>query len=357
MFIDRLVPQDQAHCRNSLKGGSRTFFAASLLLPRRFAESATALYAFCRAADDLVDGGGDLAAAIAEVRLRMDGIYGGKVAKFAEDRAFAACVRAHAIPKAVLELMLEGFIWDAQRRHYETFPQLRAYAVRVAGTVGVMMAMLMGVRDRERLSRACELGVAMQLTNIARDVGEDARAGRLYLPLEWLRAEGIAYNEWLEAPKFDPALARVVGRLLRAAEPMYARSEAGIAALPRACRPAIYTARLLYAEIGHAVARAGYNSMDQRAVVSSVRKMLTLAAAPFTRRADASDAPPDLVPEAGGLLDAACAGGPGTQGSEAWARARPVSRAVWVVELFERLARMERDANPVSLRSESVSSA
>lgn len=107
-----------------------------------------------------------------------------------------------------------------------------------------MMAM-MGARSPQAQARACELGVAMQLTNIARDVGEDARAGRLYLPRDWMREAGIDPDAWLQAPSFTPALGSVVSRLLAEADVLYERAALGISALPRDCRPAIQAARLV----------------------------------------------------------------------------------------------------------------
>ena len=93
-------------------------------------------------------------------------------------------VAEHKLPRAIPEALLEGFAWDAAHRRYETLSAVRAYGARVAGSVGAMMCLIMGATSRDALSRACDLGLAMQLTNIARDVGEDARAGRLYLPLD-----------------------------------------------------------------------------------------------------------------------------------------------------------------------------
>ena len=89
----------------------------------------------------------------------------------------------------------------------------------------------MGARSADLIARACDLGVAMQLTNIARDVGEDARAGRLYLPRAWLREAGVDPVEWLATPRFRPEIAAVVARLLKHAEGLYARADAGIAGL------------------------------------------------------------------------------------------------------------------------------
>ena len=126
------------------------------------------------------------------------------------DRALAHVVHRLAIPRLLLDALLEGFLWDANGRRYETLEEVHDYAARVAGTVGAMMALVMGAHTQRALARACELGVAMQLTNIARDVGEDARNGRLYLPRAWLREAGIDPDAWLRAPRFDAAIAGVV---------------------------------------------------------------------------------------------------------------------------------------------------
>ncbi len=268
---------DLAACRDLLRGGSRSFFAASLLLPRWVHEPATALYAFCRVADDLIDAGDSPAVALADLRARLDAAYAGQPRPIAADRALAAVVLRHAIPRTLLDALLEGFAWDAAGRRYDSLTNLEAYAARVAGAVGAMMATLMGERSAEGVARACDLGIAMQLSNIARDVGEDARAGRLYLPQDWLRAAGIDPDVWLACPVFNPALASVIERLLQAADGLYRRADSGITALPRACRPGIGAARQLYSEIGQQVARQGYDSVGSRAVVPPSRKLRLLA--------------------------------------------------------------------------------
>jgi phytoene synthase len=290
-------------CRALLAGGSRTFYAASFLLPKRVRDPATALYAFCRLADDAVDLDDDSGNVVDDLLNRLARAYAGSPEPCAADRAFAQTVRAFDIPKDLPEALIEGFAWDKHSRRYETINDLKAYAVRVAGTVGTMMALLMGVRDRERLARACDLGVAMQLTNIARDVGEDARAGRLYLPLAWLREAGIDPDAWLAKPEFTPALASVIERVLAVAEELYERSETGIAHLPAECRPGIFAARYLYAGIGHEVARNGHNSVSQRARMPAHRKLATLtrisrgtAASLVIRPDPAPLVPPGAVP-------------------------------------------------------------
>ena len=273
------LPTLDARARRALmRGGSKTFFAASLLLPARVREPATALYAYCRLADDAVDLGSDPHAAMRDLSARLDAIYAGRPGPEDADRALAQVVHRFAIPRALLDALLDGFLWDAQGRRYDKLSQVLDYSARVAGTVGAMMALVMQTRTPQAVARACELGLAMQLTNIARDVGEDARNGRLYLPRQWLAEAGLDAEEFLRQPVFSPALGGVVQRLLQEADRLYARAEAGIAELPLDCRPAIQAARRVYAEIGHQLAREGLDSVSRRAVVSRGRKLALLAA-------------------------------------------------------------------------------
>jgi len=286
---------DVAACKDLLRRGSKSFAAASLLLPPRVRDPAAAVYAFCRVADDAVDeGGGDGLAAVAVLRQRLARACAGRPDDGPVDRALARVVEQHAVPRVFLEALLEGFAWDVEGRRYETVSELNAYAARVAGAVGAVMAALMGARSAEALARACDLGVAMQLTNVARDVGEDAGRGRLYLPAAWLREEGIDPAAWLERPAFDARLGRVVARLLAAADGLYARADAGIAMLPRDCRAAIRAARLIYADIGRVVAERGFDSVSGRAVVPARRKLWLLLRALLapTPAAEGGDAPP-----------------------------------------------------------------
>lgn len=334
---------DVAACAALLREGSRSFFAASLLLPASVREPACVLYAFCRIADDAVDVAGGGHAAVAALRERLDCAYAGKPFEIPADRALAKVVRTHAVPRALLEALIEGFEWDAEGRRYADRSALHAYAARVAGTVGAMMAVLMGVRDPDAIARACDLGVAMQLTNIARDVGEDARAGRLYLPLDWLREAGIDAEAFLAAPRFSPALAAIVRRLLDEADQLYARVDAGIARLPSSCRPGINAARLLYAEIGQVLRRRGCDSISGRAVVSGVAKLALLLRAFRPLRWASRGQPLPALAEVEFLI-AAVAAAPAPELlpsiSNPWWRFGP--RAVWVIELFDRLEREER---------------
>jgi phytoene synthase len=275
------------------------------------------------------------------LRSRLDQVYRGQPCAHPADRAFAAVVQQFAIPRALPEALLDGFAWDAASRRYETLDELTDYAARVAGTVGAMMTLVMGPRAPDVLARACDLGVAMQLTNIARDVGEDAREGRLYLPLQWLRDAGIDPDAWLAKPSFTPQIAGIMQRLLDAADLLYARAGAGIAHLPRSCRPGMHAARALYAEIGREVERAGLNSVKQRAVVSGRRKLAVLLA----RLIGSGPAPARLsdpaLPAVAYLVDAVTAAALPPRGAAA--RRRPVEdRVVWVLDLFTRLEQRDR---------------
>jgi phytoene synthase len=333
---------DLVACEQLMRGGSKSFFAASRVLPMRVRQPAIALYAFCRVADDEIDLAAEPGAAVQRLDHRLDLIYEQRPLPIEADRALAAVVRQYGMPRGLLDALIEGFRWDADARRYETMPQLHAYCARVAGTVGAMMSILMGTRSRTALARACELGVAMQLTNIARDVGEDARNGRLYLPREWLREEGIDPDAWLKEPVFAPAIGRVVARVLAEADSLYRRAGLGIAELPRDCRPAIQAARLVYAEIGREVERAGLDSVSRRAVVSARRKTWLIARA-MSARVFAAPVPaqhPEAVAAICYLVDLAA--GPQPAGQPVLEAENFYERTVWVIELCERLRQRER---------------
>lgn len=363
--VDTRHSLDLHDCESLMRTGSKTFFAASLVLPRRVRGPATALYAFCRLADDTIDleshlHGGPMGA-LHHLQQRLQRIYDGCPSPVPADRALSAVVAEFNIPKALLDALLEGFEWDLQARRYETIAQLHDYGARVAGTVGSMMAIIMGARGAQAQARACELGLAMQLTNIARDVGEDARNGRLYLPREWMREAGIDPDAWLRAPTFSPALGSVVSRLLAEADSLYERAALGIPALPRDCRPAIQAARLVYADIGREVERAGFDSVSRRACVSSQRKLGLMAVAfgaaamSPARRQPGDDSDPAPVPAIQYLVDVAAIT-PVVRPSEPEAdlsveseerprKQRFDQRLLWTIGLFERLEERQLASN------------
>lgn len=298
-------PADVARCRALLRRGSRSFHAASRLLPQEERDAAAAVYAFCRIADDAIDIGPDPEEGLAQLHGRLDRVFGAAPATDFIDRALGAVVRRHALPRGAFEALLEGFAWELTGRRYESASELYDYCVRVAATVGVIMARIMGCRDRDTLARACDLGVAMQLTNIARDVGEDAARQRLYLPTPWLRAAGLDPARWLADPSFNPQLGSVVRRVLEAADELYRRAESGIASLPWRYRGAIWSARLIYADIGRVIAGRHYDSVTRRAVTSPARKGWLMLAAVRASVARAPRPHHPVLPEARFLVDLA----------------------------------------------------
>lgn len=265
--------RDLEACREAIRHGSLSFHAASRLLPRSVRDPALALYAFCRLADDAVDLQHHKIAAVQRLQERLDLIYFGQPVDAPADRAFARVVEEFDMPRALPDALLEGLAWDAAGRQYHTLSELFDYSARVASTVGVMMCVLMRVRDPNALARACDLGVAMQLTNIARDIGEDALEGRVYLPLGWLEEAGLSKAQFLDTPKPTKAIRLMTRRLVMEANRLYMRSEAGVAALPLTSRPAIFAARCIYAGIGGRVQRNGYDSISTRAVTSKPQKL------------------------------------------------------------------------------------
>ena len=341
--------QDLQACVAMMKGGSKTFFAASRLLPMRVRAAAIALYAFCRVADDLVDQGGDARANLSILQQRLDLIYSGTPSDVVEDHALALVVQHHQLPRVFLDALVEGFAWDTQARQYQSLEQLQDYAARVAGTVGAMMCWIMGRQSSSTLARACELGVAMQLTNIARDVGEDARNGRVYLPLNWLTEAGMTPDQLLKQPHASPELKHVVSRLLDEADRLYKQSYAGIAELPADCRAAILAAGLIYAEIGHQLRREGLDSISRRTVVSTRRKLLLLVSA-WTQAGWIyvdPDPPPPL--QAIEFLTRPSLGlDQDRTGNSSFPHRAVPHRIEWVLGLFERLENERRGKRPVA---------
>lgn len=272
---------DTALCEDVIRRRSRSFYVASRLLPGEVRARAMATYAFCRGADDDVDDGGsedDARRRHLATRRRLDRIYAGEAPSDPVGRAFARVVVAAAIPRAEPEALLDGMAQDLGPVRIGDEDALLAYCYRAAGVVGRMMSRIMGRSDAEALRRAIDLGIAMQLTNIARDVGEDAARGRVYLPATWLREAGSATEDVLAlAPA--PGVLAANRRLLALAEAYYDSGIAGIPLLPARCRPAILSAAWIYREIGRVVRARGGDGVTARARVGGARKLALAAGA------------------------------------------------------------------------------
>ncbi|MFZ9596309.1 MAG: phytoene/squalene synthase family protein, partial [Bdellovibrionia bacterium] len=192
-------------------------------------------------------------------------------------------IQRYQVPEHYLRELIEGMAMDVRGTHYENSKQLLLYAYRVAGVVGLIMAHIMGVSSEHALQHASDLGKAMQLTNIARDVFEDAALGRLYLPADLLRQAGVSdpmsASFRVDDPQHRRAVFQAVRELLAKAEQLYESAEQGIAFLPLRAAFAIQAAREIYSAIGHQILERGERALESRSVVSFERKIaLTLKA-------------------------------------------------------------------------------
>ncbi|WP_427913341.1 phytoene/squalene synthase family protein [Ramlibacter sp. MMS24-I3-19] len=272
----------------TIQAGSQSFAAATRLFDPPTRESAVLLYAWCRHCDDVVDG-----QALGHGQLQGDRTGAMEKLQWLREQTLAACrghpggdpvfeglaevVHRHRIAPALPMEHLAGFAMDVQGMHYATLDDTLLYAWRVAGVVGVMMARVMGADRPGTLDRACDLGLAFQLTNIARDVVEDAAIGRVYVPGDWLAEEGIVGLEGVLDPARREALARVAARLVAAAEPYYTSAVAGIGELPLRCAWSIATARGIYRQIGRKVRLQGERAWDGRVATSRMEKLWLVA--------------------------------------------------------------------------------
>ena len=299
-----LVGQAQA----SIAQGSHSFAAASLLFERATRERAWLLYCWCRAADDLTDGQDAGHAARAHDDLPMDPLVrqarlealtmaalDGQTPVPLPFAALRALAHEAALPRQWIADLLEGFALDAQGWRPQTTDDLLRYCYHVAGSVGRMMAVVMGIdrADTDTLDRACDLGIAFQLANIARDVVPDAVEGRVYLPSEWLDEAGLAPDR-LALPANREPLARIAARLVYLARDYRASARVGAARLPVRSRLAVLAAEAIYGEIGERVIRKGPAAWDSRVRINGSQKLalVAVAAARSTRR-------PPTVPRQG----------------------------------------------------------
>jgi phytoene synthase len=273
--VPEIDAADLAACREVIRVHSRSFYAASLLLPADVRDAAMATYAFCRGADDDVDavGGPDAARERhARTRQRLARLYAGGPMDTPVGRAFARVVRQHGIPQEEPAALLDGMAQDLGPVQMGSADELLLYCYRAAGVVGLMMSRIMGRADEAARRRAVDLGIAMQLSNIARDVGEDARRDRVYLPAAWLADAGSTPADVLGAVPLPGVLA-TTRRVVAVAEEYYRSGIEGIALLPRACQPAILSAALMYRAIGRKVRSRNGDGVTRRAHIGGPRKV------------------------------------------------------------------------------------
>jgi len=277
-------------CRRIMRHHSKSFSRAARFLPRRFADPVAVLYAFCRLADDAVD----LAPDQASARLAADTF----IAELESPRGARPVIRAfdawstkHPLARRAARELLTGIASDVGPVRIEDEAELVRYAYRVAGTVGLLMCAVFEVEDSAAHPFAIDLGIAMQLTNIARDVAEDATRDRVYVPRTLLARHGTTPDALIAAvvgtvPAHSPApaptpaptpapataLSPAVLSLLDLADAYYQSAERGMHYLPAAARPAILVASRLYRAIGDVLRRRGGNPLLGRAFVSAAER-------------------------------------------------------------------------------------
>ncbi|WP_267432846.1 phytoene/squalene synthase family protein [Sphingomonas sp. GM_Shp_1] len=278
-----------AAAKTSIAKGSKSFAAASMLFDPETRARAWLLYAWCRRCDDIADGQdhghgmtrvADAPARLAELTEKTEAALAGQVVGDPAFDALRVVAAETGMPHRWPRDLIAGFALDAEDWRPETEDDLYRYCYHVAGVVGCMMAVTMGVApdDQATLDRACDLGLAFQLANIARDIAEDAGAGRYYLPREWLAYKSIAPDA-IMAPSHRPGLSALARRLTDQAARFEASARMGTPALSYRSAWAVLSAAAIYGAIGRKVARRGRRAWDSRVGTSKAEKLRFMAGA------------------------------------------------------------------------------
>jgi len=266
--------EDWSACREVARVNGRTFYFASRVLRREQRRAMLAAYAYCRIADDIVDGCVLGGLRSAEERLQsweaeLD------APRHPVARAFAQARRDFTIPEHPVRDLLLGVRMDLLGARYQTWEELRVYCYHVAGTVGLITAPILGCQDDSALPHAVNLGIAMQLTNILRDVAEDAAIGRIYIPKEDLDRFDVCEPSLLRGRatgRFPELIAFEIAR----ARALYQDAQLGIAALAPAGQIATLASSHLYSKILNRIEEEQYDVLSERVYVPTHRKMAAI---------------------------------------------------------------------------------
>jgi phytoene synthase len=272
------------HARLAIKHGSQSFSAAARLFDRKTRERAWLLYAWCRRCDDIADNqvmGGelgdqsDLDARLAHIRTLTAQAFAGESTSDPSFDALGVVASEVGLTPQMAEDVIAGFALDAEDWRPRTQGDMMRYCYHVAGAVGVMMAVVMGVdpEDSDTLDRANDLGLAFQLSNIARDIVEDDAAGRCYLPVEWLVEQDIEPGQHTK-PHHREELAEMAARLVTLVEKHEAAARVGAERLPFRSRWAVLSAARIYGAIGRKVRLRGTEAWNSRTYVPRWEKAL-----------------------------------------------------------------------------------
>ena len=261
------------YCQRKASASGSSFYYSFLFLPAERRRAITALYAFCREVDDVVDEATDpqvAATKLAWWRVEIGNLFAGQP-QHPVTRALLPFVAKYALAQEKLGEIIDGMEMDLRQSRYLDWPALELYCHRVAGVVGLLAAGIFGYRDARTLEYARKLGIAFQLTNIIRDVGEDARKNRIYLPAEDLRRFGVPASEILHA-KETPAFAALMRFEAERARAFYAEAmDALPAADRRAQRPGLVMAAIYRALLAE-IERDGFRVLSRRTSLTPLRK-------------------------------------------------------------------------------------
>lgn len=264
---------DEYCAEKAAQSGSSFYYSFRLLAPAR-RRAITALYAYCREVDDVVDEVSDPDVARAKLawwRSEVERIYGG-TPQHPVAIALQDAVRRYRLPKEHLLRVIDGMQMDLEKTRYRTFAELEDYCDHVAGVVGLLSAEIFGYQDARTRDYAQKLGVAFQLTNIIRDVGEDARRGRIYLPQEDLDRFGVAATDVLRA-RTSPAFVELMRFEAERAARWYEEAIAALPARDRRPQRAGLAMAAIYRTLLDEIARDGYAVLDRRIALTPLRKL------------------------------------------------------------------------------------
>lgn len=261
---------------DAIRKGSKSFSLAAMFFPSDQWKATCQVYHWCRYCDDVIDNQGDEKALVLLQTELKEILVSRKTSKHEAFRSLQEVTERYAIPFHYPSELLKGMEMDIKGQTYETLEELKLYCYRVASTVGLMMCYIMGLFRIEALSNAAHLGMAMQLTNIARDVKEDFENNRVYLPKEFLLEKNIS-RETLMAD--TTSLFQVVETILDVSDNYYKIGLQGVEYLPLRSAFVITAAAYIYREIGNTIRKKGPIALESRTVVSLPKKLLLVGKA------------------------------------------------------------------------------
>ncbi len=274
------------YCRRVTQRASKTFYWGSVFLPQPKRRAIWAIYALCRVVDDIVDeavdapraghlrGSASPQTALNFWRQSLKHIYAhGGSDNGPIELAWSHLLETYQVPLQPALELIDGVEMDLATNRYQTFDDLYLYCYRVAGTVGLLTAPIFGYQDPAALARAVELGIALQLTNILRDVGEDARKNRIYIPQDEMQIFGYTEEDLMHGV-INPVFCELIRFQMSRAEEYYQRAQSGISLLDADCRLAVTLSSTLYRHILDRIRLNNYNVFTKRASVPLQTKLV-----------------------------------------------------------------------------------